>query len=294
MSTPSTKILDHIVHLTPPGTVDQVSQQFRDLGFNVIAGGTHAGGLSANALVILSDGAYLELISFTHPASHYPPGSPDRQRRDTDPWAHKDPGWIDFAFLGSSTTSIARLINARAERDGSGVRYTPETHGGRTRRDGRVLRWVISATEDDRLRGFLPFFCGDVTPREWRVPVEPPSNAVHPSGVQGIAYVRLLAEQESLADVSAQLTSVVGEPPRSNTMRSDYAWTLEVPSGTSSAQRPRLILSAPKNDEERGHLATNGSGIFEVGFSVGQDGVERESRTPYGKIVWLRSPQTVL
>lgn len=118
---------------------------------------------------ILGDDAYLELISFTHPASYYPPGSPDRQRRDANPWAHKDPGWIDFAFLGASTTSIARIINARAERDHSGIYYAPETRGGRTRADGQVLEWVISATEDDRFRGTVPFFCGDVTPRDWRV-----------------------------------------------------------------------------------------------------------------------------
>jgi hypothetical protein len=118
---------------------------------------------------ILGDGAYLELISFTHPASHYPPGSPDRQRRDANPWAHKDPGWIDFAFLGASATSIARIINARAERDHSGIHYAPETRGGRTRADGRVLEWVISAAEGDRFRGTVPFFCGDVTPRGWRV-----------------------------------------------------------------------------------------------------------------------------
>ncbi|KAF8437586.1 glyoxalase-like domain-containing protein [Boletus edulis BED1] len=290
MSATSTKTLDHIVHLTPPGTVEQVSQQFRDLGFNVIAGGAHAGGLSSNALVILGDGAYLELISFTHPASHYPIGSPDRQRRDSGPWAHKDPGWIDFAFLGSSATSIAHIINTRAERDHSEIHYTLETPGGRTRTDGRVLEWVITGTEDDELRGTVPFFCGDVTPREWRVPVEPPSNAVHPSGVQGVAYVRVLTEPGSLTSVSAKLTSVVGEPPRLNAQGSEYTWTLEVPSGTSDAEKPRLILGAPKDDEEQDHLETKGPGIFEVGFSVGRDGVERESRTPYSKIAWVRSP----
>ncbi|KAI9570734.1 glyoxalase-like domain-containing protein [Boletus coccyginus] len=289
MSTPSTNILDHIIHLTPPGTVEQVSQQFRDLGFNVIAGGTHTGGLSANALVILGDDAYLELISFTHPPSHYPPGSPDRQRRDANPWAQKEPGWIDFSFLGTSTTSIARIINARAERDQSGIHYAPESDGGRTRTDGQVLQWVISAAENDQLRGTVPFFCGDVTPRNWRVPVEPPSNAVHPSGARGVAHVRLLGKPESLASTSAQLTSVVGEPPRSNATGSECTWTLDVPSDTTGTQKPRLILSAPTNDEEQDHLATKGAGIFEVGFLVGSDGVERESRTPYGKVVWLRS-----
>ena len=29
----NTNTLDHIVHLTPPGTVDQVTAQFQELGF---------------------------------------------------------------------------------------------------------------------------------------------------------------------------------------------------------------------------------------------------------------------
>lgn len=125
-----------------------------------------------------------------------------------------------------------------------------------------------------------------------QVPVDdPPSNTVHPSGVRGIAHVRILAEPNSLASILAKLTSVVGEPPRSNTTSlAEHIWTLDVPNGASDAQKPRLILSAPTSDEERGHLATKGPGIYEVGFSVGRDGVERESSTPYGKIVWLRCP----
>lgn len=63
-----------------------------------------------------------------------------------------------------------------------------------------------------------------------------------------------------------------------------------MPSGRSGVRGPRLILSAPTNDEEESHLDTKGPGIFEVGFFVGRDGVERESSTPYGKIVWVRSP----
>ncbi|KIJ17034.1 hypothetical protein PAXINDRAFT_130525 [Paxillus involutus ATCC 200175] len=289
MATPLTKTLDHIVHLTPPGTVAEVSQQFRDLGFTVTPGGTHAGGLTANALVILGDGAYLELISFTHPASHYPPGSPDRQKRDANPWAWKEPGWIDYAFLGSSTVSISGIINERAKQDGSGVRYVPEVDGGRVREDGKVLKWVISAPDEVRVRGTVPFFCGDVTPRSWRVPIEPPSNSEHPSGVHGVAHVRLLAGPESLGGLSAQLASVVGDPPQANTMRTEYIWKLKTPSGVSGARKPLLILSTPKNDDEEAYLDARGPGIFEIAFSVGQGGTEKESKTPYGRIVWLKS-----
>ena len=69
MSSPSTRTLDHIVHITPPGTFHETAEQFRQLGFKsvcfsltyftlltlptrVIDGGTHAGGLTANSLVV--------------------------------------------------------------------------------------------------------------------------------------------------------------------------------------------------------------------------------------------------
>lgn len=154
---------------------------------SVIPGGTHADGLTANALVVrafildmcsdynhclqvLSDGVYLELISFTHPPTYYPPNSPERQRREAHAWASKSPGWIDYAFLGngSQSTRISDIINARAKADGSGTVYLPEQSGGRTRPDGVVLKWLISAPKSHP-RGALPFFCGDVTPRSLRV-----------------------------------------------------------------------------------------------------------------------------
>ena len=124
---------------------------------------------------ILSDGVYLELISFVHPLSHYPPGSDERHRRETSPWAEafKRPGWIDYAFLGTGDTTISRIINERACADGSGAQYDPEVSGGRVREDGKVLQWMVTLPnvqgEEQGGRGTLPFFCGDVTPREWRV-----------------------------------------------------------------------------------------------------------------------------
>ena len=121
---------------------------------------------------MFADGVYLELISFTHPVSHYPPGSPARVKRDSNPWASRSPGWIDFAFLGngSRSESIAHVINQRGREEGSGVRYEAEQDGGRTRPDGKVLKWLISAPQVEK-RGVLPFFCGDVTPRSLRVRV---------------------------------------------------------------------------------------------------------------------------
>ncbi|KDR81959.1 hypothetical protein GALMADRAFT_240307 [Galerina marginata CBS 339.88] len=282
----NTRTLDHIVHLTPPGSVEEASRQFRDLGFQVLPGGTHAGGLTANALVVFDDGVYLELISFTHPASYYPPGSPERKLRDTHTWAQKSPGWIDFAFLGNGShkesESISKTINERGRQDGSGVLYDPEQDGGRTRPDGQILKWLISGPQSDR-RGVLPFFCGDVTPRSLRVPGEPPSNTVHPSAARGIAYVRVLANASSFDAVSRQLTSVIGKKSISST-DNQVVWELDTVH--KQHESPLLRLEVPADEEEDGFLQTSSSGIYEVAFRI--KGEKRASQTtPYGKVSWV-------
>lgn len=146
----------------------------------------HADGLTENALIvcfaipftglvshtscqILSDGAYIELLAFVHPVEHYPPGSPEREKRESHMWARKSPGWIDFANLGTSTT-LHEIINTRAEREGTQIRYLPERPGGRETPAGKVLQWIITSVDlETSTDPIFPFFCGDVTPREWRV-----------------------------------------------------------------------------------------------------------------------------
>lgn len=125
---------------------------------------------------VIKDGVYLELIAFIHPIEHYLEGSEERSRRESNPWAHKLPGWIDYAFLGTSPT-ISKTINSRAEEEGSGVRYLTEVPGGRETVTGKVLKWLVTwsdpttAVDGAAKNGSLPFFCGDITPREWRVGV---------------------------------------------------------------------------------------------------------------------------
>lgn len=126
---------------------------------SVIPGGTHVGGLTYNALVVLADGVYLELIAFVEadpPSSHR--------------WGRASPGWIDFAFLGLSS-DVDRVINERAAKDKSGVTYQPGVDGGRHGEtpQGKVLKWRVTAPATKHGIGRLPFFCQDVTPREWRV-----------------------------------------------------------------------------------------------------------------------------
>lgn len=123
----------------------------------MIPGGTHAGGLSYNALVSLADGVYLELFAFVNsadPAHRWGTSKPD--------------GWIDYANLGFGR-DVSEIINGRAEKDGSGVRYNEGVDGGRETPQGKRLEWRLTQPKKEHSVGRVPFFCGDITPREWRV-----------------------------------------------------------------------------------------------------------------------------
>ncbi|KAJ7084788.1 glyoxalase-like domain-containing protein [Mycena belliarum] len=278
----TTQTLDHIVHLTPPGTVQETAQQFRRLGFSVIDGGVHADGLTANSLVILGDHAYLELIAFTNPPEAYPPSSRSRRQRESHKWASREPGWIDYAFLGNgfltAPNRISDIINGRAE----GSLYHNEVPGGRTRPDGEVLEWVISSPVNHN--SVLPFFCGDVTDRLLRVPTLPDSNSRHPCDALGVAYIRLLTAESSFASVSKDVSVVVDGEPFSHTQM-EAKWKL---SALNSQRRPILILSTPLDPEEAIFVSKNPvPGIYEVGFWVGADGKKGTIDTPFAKIVWV-------
>jgi Glyoxalase-like domain len=123
----------------------------------------------------MPDGAYIELLSFTHPESHYPPSSPSHESRCRQPWANKACGWVAYSFLGapSSRPPLSALLNKRLRDEGSSTQYEAEVAGGRRRTsDGIEVRWEITqpARWSEKLGGTrLPFFCGDLTPRELRV-----------------------------------------------------------------------------------------------------------------------------
>jgi hypothetical protein len=128
----------------------------------------------------MSDGAYIELLSFTHPESHYPPSSPSHEARRSQPWANKACGWVAYALHGGappppppSRPPLSALLNGRLGDVGSSTRYEAEVAGGRRRSsDGFELRWEITppagwSQKEGGTR--LPFFCGDLTPRDLRV-----------------------------------------------------------------------------------------------------------------------------
>lgn len=134
------------------------------VSYSVIPGGTHADGLTYNALIILPDGVYVELIAFVEDVSSYPEGSTERRARQTHWWADKEQGWIDWSHLALDR-AIGGEINNRAGKDV----YREPQEGGRKRADGEELKWRVTFPQEQFERGTIPFFCEDLTPRALRV-----------------------------------------------------------------------------------------------------------------------------
>jgi len=57
--------LDHVVIAV--SELEAAMADYRALGFTVVAGGSHPGRTSHNALVVFADGSYLELIAWESP-----------------------------------------------------------------------------------------------------------------------------------------------------------------------------------------------------------------------------------
>ncbi|KQP12584.1 VOC family protein [Pseudorhodoferax sp. Leaf267] len=155
--------LDHIVIAVHD--LAQAVADYQALGFTVTPGGQHPGRTSHNALVVFADGAYLELIAWQAPAPQ------ERWWRDLQQFGE---GPVDFALLPDDTVAVAQAARER------GLALEAR-NGARKRPDGRELQWQTArhATPD------VPFLCGDITPRDWRVPGG--AAREHANGATGVA-----------------------------------------------------------------------------------------------------------
>lgn len=156
------KSIDHIVILV--ADLAQATTDYTALGFTVVPGGEHTGGVSHNALIAFQDGSYIELIAFLGPIPH-------------DHFFYREgvtEGLITYALLPSDIEADVAEIRAR------GLAYEGPRPGGRLRPDGQRIEWQI-ATPPSR---DLPFLCFDLTPRALRVPQG--EAQVHANGATGI------------------------------------------------------------------------------------------------------------
>ncbi len=181
--------LDHVViafHDLEKAIADWQAQ-----GYTVVRGGRHPGRTSHNALVAFDDGSYVELIAWVEPNP--------AERWSTMLLKHGE-GLMDFALLPES---VPRAIDEARAR---GLHLNGPIDGGRVRPDGTQVLWQTARqTTFD-----LPFLCGDITPRELRVPGGDARK--HANGATGIAKVTVAVE-----DVEASLgryRALLGTPDR--------------------------------------------------------------------------------
>jgi catechol 2,3-dioxygenase-like lactoylglutathione lyase family enzyme len=171
--------LDHIVIAVDD--LDLAIRDYRDLGFIVVRGGTHANRATHNALITFADGTYLELLAATGE-----PSLPDMI--DFSVLLQHGEGPVGFALRSFDLETDA----ARLRTDGFAVGEV--IPGERRCTDGTVIRWKLALLDG----GFTPFLIQDVTPREWRVPNDP-AVTTHSNRVIGLRAVEITVRDMSAA-----------------------------------------------------------------------------------------------
>jgi catechol 2,3-dioxygenase-like lactoylglutathione lyase family enzyme len=168
--------LDHVV--ISVSNLEEAVEDYRRLGFNVLPGGEHASGTTHNALIVLADGTYLELMALTGRVAK------DSISADYGFLHREGEGFVAFAFR------VDDLAAMHTELSGRGVSLKPPSAGGRARPDGQVMRWNILNLQH---AGMSPFFIQDETPRNLRVP-DHAEATTHENKVVGIAglYIPVL------------------------------------------------------------------------------------------------------
>src|SRR6185437_12523647 len=221
--------LDHVVIAVTD--LDRAVADYQSLGLTVYPGGVHHVGASHNALIVLEDGAYFEIIAYRQAA-------PDNRWWRVLTTAGE--GIVDFAILPENTGKDLQAARLR------GLQLEGPTPGGRLRLDGVRLDWQIArpATTD------LPFWCADVTPRDLRVPEG--GLRLHANGVSGVSQVRILVTD--VAASAARYRALVGP--------------VAVSSGKAGVRveinKTSFELVGPDNAQGRDQLAARGEGVLSL------------------------------
>ncbi|UZJ54817.1 hypothetical protein CBS101457_004137 [Exobasidium rhododendri] len=322
--------LDHIVHLVKLGKLQDCISLYEKLGFSVERGGIHADGLTQNALLILNDGVYVEFIEFLEkpPKRESNSALPEetvqqwKARREQHWWWGKKEGWIDWCLKGGiADRRIASINRARGlviEKERAAqtnsqlntmVQYQDSLPGGRKALNGKEIKWNVTFPVGPRqVRGTYPFWCEDVTPRDWRVPTPYPT---HHNLSQGLTALTLLYYPETYPSRLASLQLLLSSPSRSAEEMQGGLIDLDPPPivegqvalpnetvvfylSTPVGRPLSLHIKAAEDPFELHWLEQRGEGLFEVEVSVASgklpptappDGVERlSSDLGYGRL----------
>jgi catechol 2,3-dioxygenase-like lactoylglutathione lyase family enzyme len=204
---------DHIVIAVDD--LDAAIQDYTDLGFTVLPGGRHANGATHNALVVLADGSYLELMALTG-------DGPQNDAADYSFLLQDGEGFVGYCLTSDDLDADAMQMSAR------GVEIGHLTDGGRKRQDGTDLKWQTMSIE----ASMSPFFIQDVTARDLRVPTDP-TRTQHANGALGVSALTIVVENVQEAIVYYwQITGesiAVATPDSAMYQLGDFSITLAEP-----------------------------------------------------------------
>jgi catechol 2,3-dioxygenase-like lactoylglutathione lyase family enzyme len=247
-------VLDHVVIFVED--LPRASEDYTALGFEVVPGGMHAGGLTHNALIPFADGTYLELLAPTtrwKVAALRLPGlrrlsrivfrsSPSLRRAVRR--VHAGEGIVDFAMACSP---LAAAIEALGDPE----RLEGPMMGGRTRPDGEQVAWQVAFPDTPA----LPFLIEDTTPRALRVP---PAR-VHRCGATGIHAVSIVTG--SFDRTVGRYKALLGREPFETVAPIPRSLAVEFRLGTTLF---RVLAPMAANHVLRSHLARRGEGVYNL------------------------------
>jgi hypothetical protein len=200
-------MLDHLVYAAPEleRAVDEIE---RKVGVRPAFGGTHAGGLTHNALLSLGAGRYLEIIAPV-PGSEAPTGALPFGLETL-----KQPRLVTWAVALDDVEGPGEA--ARAAGYDPGERMV----GGRDLPDGSRLTWQLTVRAEPAGDGIVPFLI------RWLS--EPHPSATAPKGCQ---FVTLRAEHPEPERVLGMLRALDVELSVSDGRTPRLIATLETPNG---------------------------------------------------------------
>ncbi|RAR16439.1 hypothetical protein DDE83_000004 [Stemphylium lycopersici] len=266
---PIRQYLDHLILFVPadPDTqLPQVPSCFSD-NFTLTPGGFHADGATSNTLIVLSDGCYIELISFLPTASaslvanHWWGGLYSSHM-----------GWKDWCLTNS--LSPAENYNRGKQNYGEPIQ------GGRKRADEVEVKWSVTFPKGDKggqdVRGRVPFFCHDGTERAVRVPLDG-DKMLHKCGAVGVRELTVLVKDDGLLEGTQKVyQDVLGESGKreGTEVRFSLGRVQEVEGLAVGAE---IVLRSPKNEEEKKRVAERGFWYGDVVLcgKASPDGVDK-------------------
>lgn len=249
MPTPSFSF-DHAVIFVED--LRRASADYTALGFTVIPGGVHAGGLTHNALIPFADGQYLELLALTATWKRrvfrmLARSGLDRVVTRRSPLLGRalrrirsGEGLADFALACSP---LAAVLGA-GEIDGP-------VSGGRVRPDGQRVSWRLAFPRTQA----LPFLIEDVTARHMRVP----ANVTHANGTTGVQALTVATGSFDRSVASYQ--ALLGREPFETVAPIPRSFAVEFRLDTVAI---RILAPIGPSHPLRAPLALRGDGLYGV------------------------------